>query len=126
MATHSSVFAWRIPWTEEPGGLPVHGVAQEADTTWRLNNICLILLIETLKPLDLSQNSPRSASVLTSLFGEMTLFLTGGLGVAGCRAEAGLSDADPCCPQTPPSSGVGGRRELSQDEGQKKGRRSSL
>ena len=22
MATHSSIFAWRIPWTEEPGGLP--------------------------------------------------------------------------------------------------------
>ena len=21
MATHSSVFAWRIPWTEEPGRL---------------------------------------------------------------------------------------------------------
>ena len=21
MTTHSSVFAWRIPWTEEPGGL---------------------------------------------------------------------------------------------------------
>ena len=21
MATHPSVFAWRIPWTEEPGGL---------------------------------------------------------------------------------------------------------
>ena len=21
MATHSSVLAWRIPWTEEPGGL---------------------------------------------------------------------------------------------------------
>ena len=21
MAIHSSVFAWRIPWTEEPGGL---------------------------------------------------------------------------------------------------------
>ena len=21
MATHSSVFAWEIPWTEEPGGL---------------------------------------------------------------------------------------------------------
>ena len=20
MATHSSIFAWRIPWTEEPGG----------------------------------------------------------------------------------------------------------
>ena len=25
MATHSSIFAWRIPWTEEPGGLPSIG-----------------------------------------------------------------------------------------------------
>ena len=32
MATHSSIFAWRIPWTEEPGGL-VHGVT-ELDTTY--------------------------------------------------------------------------------------------
>ena len=22
MATHSSILAWRIPWTEEPGDLP--------------------------------------------------------------------------------------------------------
>ena len=22
VATHSSILAWRIPWTEEPGGLP--------------------------------------------------------------------------------------------------------
>ena len=29
MATHSSTLAWRIPWTEEPGGLyTVHGVAK--------------------------------------------------------------------------------------------------
>ena len=29
MATHSSVLAWRILWTEEPGGLQsVHGVAK--------------------------------------------------------------------------------------------------
>ena len=27
MATRSSILAWRIPWTEEPGGL-VHGVAK--------------------------------------------------------------------------------------------------
>ena len=32
MATHSSFLAWRIPWTEEPGRLTVHGVA-ESDTT---------------------------------------------------------------------------------------------
>ena len=28
MATHSSILAWRIPGTEEPGRLPVHGVAK--------------------------------------------------------------------------------------------------
>ena len=28
MATHSSIFAWRIPWREEPDGLTVHGVAK--------------------------------------------------------------------------------------------------
>ena len=25
MATHSSTLAWKIPWTEEPGGLPSMG-----------------------------------------------------------------------------------------------------
>ena len=25
MATHSSILAWRIPWTEEPGGLQSTG-----------------------------------------------------------------------------------------------------
>ena len=28
MATHSSVLAWRIPWTEGPGGLQVHRVTE--------------------------------------------------------------------------------------------------
>ena len=26
MATHSSTLAWKIPWTEEPGGLPSMGL----------------------------------------------------------------------------------------------------
>ena len=25
MAAHSSILAWKIPWTEEPGGLPSMG-----------------------------------------------------------------------------------------------------
>ena len=25
MVTHSSILVWRIPWTEEPGGLPSMG-----------------------------------------------------------------------------------------------------
>ena len=32
MVTHSSTLAWRIPWTEEPGGLQSMG-SQESDTT---------------------------------------------------------------------------------------------
>ena len=31
MATHSSLLAWRIPWTEEPGGLQSTG--PESDPT---------------------------------------------------------------------------------------------
>ena len=26
MATHSNILAWRIPWTEEPGGLQSTGL----------------------------------------------------------------------------------------------------
>ena len=26
MSTHSSILAWRIPWTEEPGGLQSMGL----------------------------------------------------------------------------------------------------
>ena len=26
MATHTSILAWRIPWTEEPGGLQSMGL----------------------------------------------------------------------------------------------------
>ena len=32
MATHSSILAWRIPWTEEAGELPSIG-SQMSDTT---------------------------------------------------------------------------------------------
>ena len=32
MATHSSILAWRIPWTEEPGGLQSMG-SQKLDVT---------------------------------------------------------------------------------------------
>ena len=33
MVTHSSILAWEIPRTEEPGGYGVHGVAKELDMT---------------------------------------------------------------------------------------------
>ena len=36
MTTHSSILAWRIPRTEEPGGLQSMGSHKESDTTERL------------------------------------------------------------------------------------------
>ena len=38
MATHSSILAWRIPWTEELGGLQSMG-RKELDTTERFHFI---------------------------------------------------------------------------------------
>ena len=32
MATHSSILAWRIPWTEEPGELYIVHVVAESQT----------------------------------------------------------------------------------------------
>ena len=36
MATHSSILAWRVPWTEEPGGLQSVG-SKELDTTKQIS-----------------------------------------------------------------------------------------
>ena len=42
MATHSSFYAWRIPWTEKPGGAMVHWVAK----SWtRLRNQHFLFLL---------------------------------------------------------------------------------
>ena len=37
MAFHSTILAWEIPWTEEPGGLQSMG-SQESDMTERLSH----------------------------------------------------------------------------------------
>ena len=37
MATHSSILAWRIPWTEESGGVFSSWSHKNSDTTEQLN-----------------------------------------------------------------------------------------
>ena len=37
MATHSSILAWEIPWTEDPDRVQSMGL-QESDTTQQLNH----------------------------------------------------------------------------------------
>ena len=46
MAPHSSTLAWKIPWTEEPGRLIVHGIAK----SWtRLSNFTFTFHFHALK-----------------------------------------------------------------------------
>ena len=40
MATHSSILAWKIPWTVEPGGLQSMG-SEGSDMTERLNHLII-------------------------------------------------------------------------------------
>ena len=49
MAIHSSILAWRIPWTEEPGGLQSTG-SQESDTTERLPTTTTMLCYHSVLP----------------------------------------------------------------------------
>ena len=69
MATHSSILAWRIPGTEEPGGLRSMGVAQSRTRLWRLSNSssCSALTAQALEPYSLVriQASPLSWVTLT-------------------------------------------------------------
>ena len=50
MATHSSILDWRIPWTEEPGGLYSSWGRKESDTT----SLSLLLSISLVKKTPLS------------------------------------------------------------------------
>ena len=43
MATHSSILAWRTPWTEEPGGLHSWG-CKECDTTEQLTHFHFMIM----------------------------------------------------------------------------------
>ena len=52
MATHSSTVAWRIPWTEEPGGLQSVVLQQSDMTEWRTDtevkhiNMCAQIIFQ--------------------------------------------------------------------------------
>ena len=55
MATHSRTLAWRIPWTEEPGGLQSQG-HEEVDTTERNDGLNIVVhsFFKTVKSSELN------------------------------------------------------------------------
>ena len=55
MAAHSSILAWRIPWTEEPGRLQSIGLKDSDATehsTAQKETISLLSVIGRIKPTD--------------------------------------------------------------------------
>ena len=60
MVTHTSIPAWRIPWTEEPGGLQSMG-SQESDMAEQLSTHSTHLrfpVAQLVKNLPLMQETP--------------------------------------------------------------------
>ena len=56
MATHSSILAWRIPWTEEPGGLQSIG-SHRVGRDWATNTFIFSLNGEELSFLEIKGSS---------------------------------------------------------------------
>ena len=54
MATYSSILAWRIPWTEEPGGLQSMGSQRVRHD--RATNTTTVVSSESLMPKAYNQN----------------------------------------------------------------------
>ena len=48
IATHSSILAWRIPWTEDPGGLQSTGsqrVGHDSATKQKQTHVCVCVCV---------------------------------------------------------------------------------
>ena len=76
MATHSSVLAWRIPGTGEPGGLPTMGLHRvrhdwcdlAAAAACPLGQCCYPNISSSVAPLSCPQSFPESGSFPMSRF----------------------------------------------------------
>ena len=80
-ATHSSILAWKIPWTEEPGGLQSTG-SQRVEHEWTYTHTaefaCLSQRQAVLPcPFILAEFPPRLSSVLQLIFPETINSVTG-------------------------------------------------
>ena len=70
MATHSSIFAWRIPWTEEPDRLQFVGSQNQtrlSDSDFHFHHISFMPLVVNVSVNMESLNSDRLPSSLKSL-----------------------------------------------------------
>ena len=92
MATHSSILAWRIPWTEEPGGLQSTGsqrVGHNRETS--LHHVLNCFRFIFCRSFPALVFLPREAPFNFCLSGKMMISLSnlnenlGGWSILGCR-----------------------------------------
>ena len=65
MGTHSSILAWRIQWTEEPGGLQSMG-SQRVRHTWPTKHSTVLLSVGTEFVYSLPLNLPTATQSANS------------------------------------------------------------
>ena len=63
MASHSSVLAWRIPWTAEPGGLQSKGL-QTKSWTQMIMHVCMRTHTHTQSRIKIWKNSSHKKGIL--------------------------------------------------------------
>ena len=68
MATHSSTLAWRIPWTEEPGGLQSTGTQKSRTRLSNLTNLTFLRRITKYGHFCHDADTHPSSHVNTSVF----------------------------------------------------------
>ena len=72
MATHSSILAWGVPWTEEPGGLqsvgsPRIGYTEQLTLTWFLYQQHTLFITRLFPPSSVSKESACNAGSIPRL-----------------------------------------------------------
>ena len=73
MATHSSILSWKIPWTEEPGGLRFMG-------SQKLRHYLVTKPPPPYVPNDVDDNVHRNIACIVAILETMQLYIHKGIG----------------------------------------------
>ena len=112
MATHSSVLAWRIPWTEEPGGLQSmgsHRVGHDWSDLAAVAAICIYIYTPHLYPFIcwccskdnwdlLLSNCVKNLDLQEQLFPPREVPLYGETSVGYHHSPIQIQAQESCCP----------------------------